>query len=166
MKNIDPRDVSENAIRLIGDKWTLISAGVRGNFNSMTASWGGLGEIWGKPVAFIFIRPQRHTFGFVEKSGIFTLSFFEEKYRPALKIFGTRSGRDCDKPKLANLTPEFTASGAPYFAEASLVLECRKMYADMIRPECFLDREQIGWWYPQADFHKMYVAEITSAMRA
>lgn len=49
----------------------------------MTVSWGGLGELWGKDVAFIFIRPQRYTYEFIERENYFTMSFFggEQKKR-------------------------------------------------------------------------------------
>ena len=163
MEKIKPSEISENAIKLIGADWMLISAGSREKFNTMTASWGALGFLWNMPCAFFFIRPQRYTFEFAEKGEFFTLSFFGEQYRKALAICGSKSGRDTDKIAEAAITPAFTENGAPYFAEAKLVLECRKVYADMLKPEAFTDKSPAGKWYPQADFHKMYVAEITNA---
>ena len=34
----------------------------------MTASWGGMGILWNKPVVFVFIRPQRFTNSLVSMS--------------------------------------------------------------------------------------------------
>ena len=106
MTKIDPKQIDENVIRLIGSQWMLVTAGNPAHFNTMTASWGGLGFLWNRPVAFVFIRPQRYTFQFAEENSGLTLSFFGEEYRDALKICGSRSGRDTDKVAEAGLTPE------------------------------------------------------------
>lgn len=159
-RKINPKEISENAIKLIAGDWALVSAGSPENFNSMTVSWGGIGEMWGRDVVFIFIRPNRYTYEFVEKNELFSVCFFHEKYRESLKICGTKSGRDGDKLGLTQLNAQFTSSLTPIFKEAKLVLECKKMYSDFIKPECFLDKDQIERWYPDKSFHKMYVAEI------
>ena len=88
-----------------------------------------------------FVRPERYTYQFMERSKEFTLSFFTDRYRPALNICGSKSGRDCNKIAEASLTPLFTESGNPAFSEARLVLECRKLYADLLSKEAFIDRE-------------------------
>jgi flavin reductase (DIM6/NTAB) family NADH-FMN oxidoreductase RutF len=165
MKKINPTDISENAIRLIGSDWMLISAGDKDKFNTMTASWGAIGFMWNKPCVFFFIRPQRYTFEFAEKNETLSLSFFDEKYRKALGVCGSKSGRDTDKIAEAGITPAFTENGTPYFVEAKLVLECRKMYAQMLNAESFIEKPLIDKWYPEADFHKMYVAEIVGALQ-
>src|SRR5512139_341908 len=100
-----PELLSDNPFRLIGADWMLITAGSPDAFNTMTASWGGLGVLWERKVAFCFIRPTRHTYGFIERAGGFTLSFFGEQYRSALQFCGTHSGRDTDKVSGAGLTP-------------------------------------------------------------
>lgn len=83
----------------------LVTAGNAEKFNMMTASWGGLGFLWNRPVAFVFIRPQRYTFDFVERNEGFTLSFFGEEYRKVLQLCGTKSGREIDKVAETKLTP-------------------------------------------------------------
>ena len=82
MKKIDPKDISQNVFSLIGDQWMLITAGTAEKCNTMTASWGGLGVLWGGPAATCYIRPQRYTKEFVDREEYFTLSFFDESYRP------------------------------------------------------------------------------------
>lgn len=130
-----------------------------GKTNAMTASWGGLGVLWGKKVAFVFIRPQRYTKKFVDDAENFSLSFFEESYKPMLGYMGKVSGKDEDKIKKSGLTVQYK-DGAPVFKEASLTLVCRKMYRQTLEEDCFVDKTNIGKWYPQKDYHDMYVAEI------
>lgn len=130
-----------------------------GKTNAMTASWGGLGVLWGKKVAFVFIRPQRYTKKFVDDAENFSLSFFEESYKPMLGYMGKVSGKNEDKIKKSGLTVQ-DKDGAPVFKEASLTLVCRKMYRQTLEEDCFVDKTNIGKWYPQKDYHDMYVAEI------
>jgi flavin reductase (DIM6/NTAB) family NADH-FMN oxidoreductase RutF len=161
---IAPGQITANAFRAIGQEWMLITAGTRESFNTMTASWGTWGELWGKPVAICFIRPHRHTFGFMEVASYFTLSHFEEEHRPALDFCGSKSGRDVDKIAATGLTPIIAPSGAVYFAEARLVLECRKLYAQDIEPEKFVDKTIAPVIYPRADYHRMYVGEVVRCL--
>ena len=58
MKAIEPSLVKDNFIEIIGKEWMLVSAGDKDKFNMMTASWGGVGFLWNKPVGFVFIRPR------------------------------------------------------------------------------------------------------------
>ncbi len=160
-KLIDPKEIPGNLIKLIADEWMLVTAGTREKFNTMTANWGGAGYLWNRPVAFVFIRPERYTFEFAEQSEMFTLSFYDEKYRNALNICGVKSGRDCDKVKEAKLTPIFTNKGLPAFEEAKIVLEVRKIYADMLSEDAFLDKEPIKNHYlTKGNLHKLYIVQI------
>jgi len=158
-----PDLLMDNPFNLIGKDWMLITAGSPRSFNTMTASWGGLGVLWERRTAFCFIRPTRYTYEFIERSDIFTLSFFEEYYRKALSYCGSHSGRDTDKIKGAGLTP-VKEGGFVYFDEARLVLVCRKLYFQDISPERFLDKK-INDMYPQKDYHRMYVGEIVKCLR-
>ena len=54
-----------NPFESIGRKGMLITATKEdGTYNTMTASWGGVGVLWGKNVCTLYIRPQRYTFEF------------------------------------------------------------------------------------------------------
>lgn len=117
------------------------------------------GVLWNKPIAVIFVRPTRHTYKFANKYDYFTLSFFSEKHRPALKFCGSHSGRDCDKAREAGLTAGFTPRGNVYFKEARMVLECKKIYFDDLDPKRFLD-PGTEKNYPQKDYHRFYVGEV------
>lgn len=157
-----PELLTDNPFKLIGVDWMLITAGTAESFNTMTASWGGLGVLWDRKVAFCFIRPSRYTFEFVEKAQNFTLSFFEEKHRKALSFCGTHTGRDIDKVKETGLTP-IKEPGLIYFTEARLVLACRKLYYQDIVPANFLE-SKINDMYAKKDYHRMYVGEIVKCL--
>ena len=161
---IDPKEIQENVFSLIGDRWMLITAGTKEKCNTMTASWGGLGVLWGKPVATVYIRPQRYTMEFVEGSEFFTLAFFGEEYRKALALCGSKSGRDVDKVKECGFTVMEAEGGAPYFAQAELVLVCKKAYWQDMDPAHFLDPE-IETHYAQRDYHRIFIGEIVEALR-
>ena len=153
----------ENAMHLIGKDWMLITA--KGNaqdgkpsVNTMTASWGGLGVLWNLPVAFCFIRPQRYTYTLTEQAERFSLSFLPEQYRAALRLCGSKSGRDTDKFAAAGLTAA-ELDGTPFVGEARLVLFCRKLYADDLDAAKFLDSTLLAH-YKEQDFHRMYICAI------
>ena len=125
MKSIKPEELQKNVFSMIGREWLLVTAEKEGQVNTMTASWGGLGVMWGKNVAFIVLRPQRYTKEFVDAGGTFSLSVLDEEYRKTLNYLGTVSGRNEDKVAKSGLTVEH-AEGTPYFGEANTVLICRK----------------------------------------
>ena len=162
-RKISPTDINGNIFDMIGNKWMLITAGNEEKLNTMTASWGTAGVLWGKPVTFCFVRPNRYTYGFMEAGDYYTLSFYSEEHRDALKLCGAKSGRDMDKVSAAGLTPAFADCGAPYFNEAELVLVCRKIYTEDVKPENFVDAE-IDKCYPMKDYHRIYVGEIIEVL--
>ena len=135
-KEVKIEELSFNPFTKISKEWMLITAGDEEKHNTMTASWGGVGIMWGMNVATAYIRPQRYTKEFVDAEDMFTLSFFKEDYRKALNLCGSKSGRDCDKDKEAGLTPYYT-DGTTAYEEADLIFVCRKLYAQEMKPECF-----------------------------
>ena len=161
MKKIDIKDLQGNAVSMFDDKWCLITAGTKESYNTMTASWGAMGELWNKDVCFIFIRPQRYTLEFTEREEYFTLSFFGDEYKKALTFCGRNSGRDCDKAKETGLTPVET-DGSISFAESETVIVCKKLFYQDIDPEGFVDKAIDGVCYPENDYHRMYVGEVVA----
>ena len=158
---IDVKSIKDNPFSLIGDEWMLITSGAPENFNTMTASWGGVGILWKKNVCFIFVRKSRYTYEFIEKNDTLTLSFFPEEYRNALAFCGSHSGRDVDKCKQTGLVP-VNLDGDVTFEQARLVLKCKKMYYNDIEQGSFLSPE-IAINYSDGDFHRVYYCEITHA---
>ncbi len=163
-KETTPPEIADNPFTLIGSDWMLVTAGTPDAYNTMTASWGGMGVLWNKNVCFCFIRPSRYTFEFMERSGSYTLSFFDESYRKMLNFCGSRSGRDVNKATATGISPVSTPSGIVYFAEARLVLECRKIYFQDMDPAMFLSPD-IEKNYPQKDYHRMYIGEIVRCLK-
>ena len=163
LRNIDPKQIRDNPFSLIGDKWMLITAGNGEVCNTMTASWGGVGVLWQVPVATCYVRPQRYTKQFLDEQEYFTLTFFGEEYRDALKLCGTKSGRDMDKVKECGFTVKTAACGAPYFEEAELVIVCRKRYAQDFDPAA-IPADVKEKQYPNQDYHTMYIGEIVEVL--
>ncbi len=165
MEHITPFELNENLFSLLDKEWMLITARdpETKKINTMTASWGGFGILWNKPVAFVFIRPQRYTKEFTERAEGMTLSFFAEEYRDALKLCGRVSGRDCDKIGKAGLTPTLIGERAA-FAEARMVMSCRKLYADDLKESAFVDPALLSN-YSAKDYHTMYIVEIEGILK-
>lgn len=163
MKELESiKSVKENLVKLIDDDWGLVCACDGEKWNGMTISWGGAGELWNRDVVFAFIRPQRYTKVFMDKSDYFTVSFFEKDKKDALKICGTKSGRDGDKMKLAGLTPVFDGD-AVYPEEARLVIKCKKIAVQKMDNAGFLDKT-IEQNYSAGDYHYVYVGEIEKVL--
>jgi flavin reductase (DIM6/NTAB) family NADH-FMN oxidoreductase RutF len=151
-----------NNVDLWSNKWLVLTSGDFENkkFNSMIVGWGSLGVIWNKPFAQIVVRPTRYTHQFMEQYDTFTLCAFPEKYRKALNLLGSKSGRHGDKIAESGLQPIASIKvAAPAFAEAELIIECRKIYWDDFKPGHFLD-QRIHNNYPLKDYHRVYFGEI------
>ncbi len=158
-KKIDLATLNKNVFTLIGTDWMLLTAGTHDSYNMMTASWGGLGVLWNKNVCFCFVRPSRYTYEFMEKNDTFTLSFFPEKHHDLLMACGTRTGKTVNKMQLPGLTPIESEHKTVHFAEANLVLICKKLYTHDIDKEKFMD-STLSSVYPEGDYHRMYIGEI------
>jgi flavin reductase (DIM6/NTAB) family NADH-FMN oxidoreductase RutF len=154
------KEFLDNPLVRIGDDWMLVTAGTEETgCNTLTACWGGIGDLWHRDAAFIFIRPTRYTYEFIEKNEMFSLTFFPKKgYRKALSLLGTKSGRDGDKITEAGLHVEYL-DGVPTFEEGNLVLLCKKMYYLDFVPER-IPKDVIDRFYPDGDFHRFYAGEI------
>lgn len=163
LKEISTRELKDNPFTLIGNDWLLVTAEKDGRCNTMTASWGGLGVMWGKDVAFIVIRPQRYTKELIDGSETLSLSVLPEGHKKDYSYLGSVSGRDEDKIAKVGFTVAHDGD-TPYFEEARLVLLCKKMFAQPYAPESFLDRSIPGRWYPGEDYHTLYVCEITKLL--
>ena len=162
-RKIGIEDFNENAFKLLSKDWLLVTAKANGDTNTMTIGWGGFGVMWGKNVAFIVIRPERYTYGLVEKADKFSLTAFDESFRKELTYCGRNSGRDGDKITACNFTLNDN-DGVPYFEEARLVINCKKLYADMLKADCFLDNGEAmeKHYTTHGGLHKLYIAEIES----
>lgn len=163
-QSLNPEAFDFSPFRLIGKQWMLITSENEGKVNSMTASWGGLGVMWNKNAAFIVVRKSRYTKELINASDTFSLTFFDhEKYAKMLGYMGSVSGREEDKIKKSGLTI-CHHEGTPYFDEASTVLLCKKMCCQPIQPESFIMEQIDGQYYPDKDYHDLYIGEITEIL--
>lgn len=164
-KEISPYEINDNTFKALDRDWMLICApdGTKSSgANAMTASWGGLGILWNKPVATIYVRPQRYTYTLTENSDRVSLSFFDEDYRDALKVCGTKSGRDMDKLRECGMSVS-SVLDTPVINEARLTLVCKKLYADDLKEECFNNTSPLAC-YPKKDYHRFYICEIEKVL--
>ncbi len=165
MKKIETKELNDNFIEAIGKEWMLVTAGREGKYNTMTASWGCIGWLWNKPVAVIFIRPERYTHEFTEQDVPITLAFLgnSSEAKRAYNFCGSKSGRDFDKAKETGLEPIVTENGGVTFRQARLTLECRKLYKDCLKPEWFIDQSLTQWYGQKGGYHDVYIVEIENA---
>ncbi len=169
MQQVDFTSIQTNAADLIGRQWMLITAGKPGtcgsDWNTMTASWGGLGFLWNRPVAYVFVRPNRHTHRFMEAEQGLTLSFMPEACRDKLVYCGRHSGREVDKMAETGLMPLVLESGLVAMEGAELVLECRKLFRTTLQEADFEDWSEVcpRWYSDTEPLHDLYICEITAA---
>ena len=163
LQTIDPFELKIEANQLWEDGLLLTAGDLRaGRFNTMTVGWGGIGMLWSTPTVTVYVRPTRYTFEFMEAYDTFTLTAFPARYSAALNLLGTNSGRDGDKISAARLTPVAAEEvAAPAFAEANLVIACRKIYWADLDPAHFSDTSIVEH-YPNKDFHRQYIGEVLS----
>ena len=158
-----PVEGLESACKMIGKDWMLITVRDGDGSNAMTASWGSLGVLWNKNVLTCFVRPQRYTYGLIEENERLSFAFLPEQYRSALRYCGSHSGRSAHKIVDAGLST-CKLDGVPVIKEADVVFICRKLYADDLKEEGFLDKGLLSN-YEGGDFHRMYVCEIEKVYR-
>ncbi|MEM1485236.1 flavin reductase family protein [Oscillospiraceae bacterium PP1C4] len=159
MNKLSPYELTQNPFELINKKWAMITTRAGDKTNTMTASWGGVGILWNKPVVYVFLRPQRYTRELIDQSERFSVCFLPEQYRDRLKHCGVASGRDEDK--LATCGFEMiTLDDAPVLAQSEISFTCRKLFCQRLDPASILDSSIDTVNYPHKDYHFMYVAEI------
>ncbi|MEG0823501.1 MAG: flavin reductase [Erysipelotrichaceae bacterium] len=153
-----------NPFEMIGKQWMLVTAKNNDKVNTMTASWGGLGVMWGKEVAFVVIRPQRYTKEFIDASNELSLSFYKEEYRKALSYFGSVSGKDEDKINKMGFHTLYK-DGIPYFEEAETILFGKVLYKQPMEAKFLIEQDIDSKWYSNHDYHELYIVEITNTMK-
>ena len=159
-RSIDPDRLDRNIIEMIDPQGVILVAGEGENANPMTVSWGHFGVMWNRPVFIVHVRPTRHTYHFMEEGTGFTLNAFPPERKDVLDLCGKKSGRDINKKEALRL--DWLPSEkipVPGILQADLILECRIIYKDTIKPENFLD-PALERLYPRKDWHTSYWGEI------
>ena len=164
-KQISPQEICDNVFTLVGKDFTIITAGKENHYNSMTASWGGLGILFNKPTTWCILRANRYTLELIQKEQTYTLSYFSDEYKEQVLFLGSKSGRGSEKMKEVELTSVQTPSGDMSFKEARLIIECKLTQLTTVNPNDFYTSESkdfINEAYKEAnDYHKLVFGEIT-----
>lgn len=93
--------------------------------NIITVAWTGT-ICTNPPMAYISVRPQRHSYDIIKETGEFVINLTTEDLVRATDFCGVRSGRDIDKYKMMKLTPEKASIvGAPLIKESPVNIECK-----------------------------------------
>lgn len=163
-QTVQPKDFDRNIFSLVGDDWTVITAG--DDPNSMVASWGGTGIMFNKPVTWCFLRANRFTLEKMRETGTYTFCYFPSEYKGDILKFGTASGRNTDKMDQTRLTPMQTPDGMPAYEEAQVIIECRLIAAPTVSKDEFYTQEGKdflqGGFDEAKDWHKLVYGEITN----
>ena len=163
-KELDIKELKINPFVMLNDEWALLSAGNAQKHNTMTIAWGSMGIMWAKPIFVVVVRPQRYTKEFIDNNEMFAVSFYPEKYRKALQLLGTKSGRDCDKIAESALTP-FYLDNTVAFEEAHTVFICKKLHGgQQLNPADFVDKSIDTAIYPDKDYHYYYTGEVVKVL--
>ena len=145
------------SLNIFQKDWALVTAGSMDNYNTMTIGWGGLGTLWRKPVCTVYVKPCRYTHSFMEANDYFTVSFFDDEYRGALSVLGTKSGRDGDKVSEVGFTP-VAAGESITFKEAKITLLCKKIYRQDLTLDA-MPSDAIEKYYTEEAPHTMFIGE-------
>lgn len=138
---IKPSEIKDNPIEMFHKDWAVIAAGSPDDFNELTVSWGALGASWGqqKPIAIIFVSPNRYTHKYLESHDTFSINIFPQEFKKIEAYIGSHSGRDGDKVAATGLEVSFTDNGTPVFPQSRLILECKKIYSHDLDRSKFSD---------------------------
>lgn len=162
-KEIAPKDLEKNPFQMIGSDWMLLTSKAGDQVNTMTASWGGVGIMWGKPVAYLVIRSSRFTKELIDKSQTLSISFLGKEHKKTLGYLGSVSGREEDKIKKSGLSVVYE-NDIPYFQEANTVMLCRNLFTQELTLDHLLEQDFIQKWYSDHDLHSLYIVEIEKVL--
>jgi len=149
----------------IDKEWALLTAGTTERSNSMTVGWCNFGILWKRPMATIYVRPERYTYEFVEAEDYFSLAFFGPEHRESLTFCGVKSGRDYDKAAECGFTVRAGEAGGVYYAEADLVVICKKHYRAPLELDKMIDIDPTLYYSEKhGGVHMMYFGEIVEVL--
>lgn len=144
----------------------LLCAGDKQKSNAMTIGWGGIGTLWGRTALTVYVAEKRYTKEFMDRAQYFTVMAFDVEQSKVLNYMGSKSGRDGDKAKALGLHTAYTTNGTPYYTEATMVIECKIMYAAPFEPQYFKSDAPKNMYanFP-AGIHSMYIGEVVNAWK-
>ncbi len=165
MKEITYNEYAKETLDILA-KGAFLTTTANGEINTMTIGWGAIGYQWGRPVLTVMVRQSRYTKDLIDAADEFTVSFPPAGMEEAVRICGTKSGRDTDKLAEAGLTliPAKKLT-TPFIGGCDLHFECKTIYRQDMEDAC-IDPAVRDRWYPNGDLHTIYCGEILGAYRA
>lgn len=153
--------------------YALLTSGSINNYNMMTATGFLFGKFFLKPIVQVYIRPTRYTYNYFESNSLFTVSFYDSKYKPSLIVCGEKSGKNCNKTVEANLHP-FEYENVVLFKEAKITFICKKVFHTDVSEENFDSKNLHDDYYcnqkilqdncspleEERVYHRIYLGEI------
>lgn len=160
-KKISPEEIKDNVFILSGKIFPVVTVGGKNNYNSMTASGGGMGLLFRKPVTMLLFPSKRYSLELIEKEQKYTMSYFPDEYRKQVMFLGSKSGRNTEKMKEVELSAIQTPSGNMSFKEARLIIDCKLLQITTpVFPDDFYSKEAIDYMrepYKDLGEHRKYV---------
>ena len=163
-RKITPKELEIKPVSAFADDWMALAVGDKRQMNSMTIAWGGIGQLWNKPVVTVYVSSDRYSKKMMDEHQYFTVTAFpdDKQCRDALMYIGTHSKRDeSNKTAVAGLTTIYTPLGNPYFEEGCLTIECKKIYAEEFDINKVPKDVREGM-YNSMGIHTMYIGEIVN----
>ena len=123
----------------------MVSCGdIDGESNILTVAWTGT-ICTNPPMAYISVRPERHSYQMIKESGEFVINLTTESLIRATDYCGVKSGRDVDKWQECHLTKEKADTvKCPLIEESPVNIECKVK-----------EIKELG-------SHHMFIADVTS----
>lgn len=163
-RKTDPNEWNASAFRVIGREWLLlVTEGERPN--AMTASWGGFGMLWNRPVVLLWVRPERYSYGLLTQNERFSVCVLPERYREAYRICGSLSGRETDKIARSGLTVQ-RVNGVACIRESRAVLLCRRQYTQAMIPQGYAEPALLEEVRAKGNPHHLFIGEVEELLLA
>ncbi len=159
-------EFSQKTLEQLSDKGVFLTVKKGDKVNAMTIGWGSLSQYWGQEIFIAPIRHSRYTFELLKDNDEFTISVpLNGQLDDALKICGSKSGRDGNKLELASLTLKASKEiETPVIDGCDIYYECKILSYTDLKKEA-LDKETQEKWYANNDMHRLYFAKIVAAYK-
>ena len=154
----------EEAFDNLYTKGAFFTVGDEKKANTMTISWGSIGYMWRKPMFMAMIRESRYSNEFLGLGETYTVSIpYGDNKKAALGICGSKSGRDIDKEKEANIKfiPGRMVS-TPVIEGCEKYYECKIVLKQEIDFNGMKEEVQKDFYPENETKHILYFGEIVA----
>ena len=131
----------------------------------MTIRWESIGVWYVRPIFTVYVKPERYTYQFIDKSEIFTVSYIDKKLFGKIGAYGSNSGNDINNEEVSGTPIKFLDEGGITFEEANEVFVC-KIIVRYHPTENYVHQEVLDRYnnnlkvYFSSSPHGVYIGEI------